>query len=134
MDGSLVGVPLRNRRIDSRYLCADLVRVDWIAGEDDTRSIEGVIDDISHSGASLELEEPLPSGASVVIWLHDAFFAGLVRYCVFRDYTYLAGVEFSSSTPWTAGAVQPEHLTNLNALVADGNPSGAISRRTGQYP
>lgn len=110
-----------NRRTQGRYLCADIVRIDWIASEDEMRTFEAVIDDISPSGASFELEEPLPSGASVVVWLREALFAGVVRHCMFRDYTYIAGVEFSEGSKWSSTAVQPHHLTNLRELAAEQN-------------
>ena len=113
---------MSERRNESRYLCADLVRVDWLADgvrdEDDTfRTEEAVLEDISEVGGCVQTEIPIPLGATILLSIHDAKFVGSVCYCVFRDYGYFVGIRFSDETVWSAETVIPDHLTNLQELA-----------------
>ncbi len=47
----------------------------------------------------------------------DAFFAGSVCYCVFRDYGYFVGMRFAEDTVWNKATAAPQHLTNLQDLA-----------------
>ncbi len=105
---------MRERRIEKRLLCADLVRIDWKAG-----TVEGVLEDISPQGASVETEEPIPPGE--LVSMGDpagqfALFSGLVTYCERRDCAYLLGVRFTGPTAWSRGIFKPQHLTNVDEL------------------
>ena len=115
------------RRRESRFLCADLVRVDWLAGEGPgaiLRSAEAVLEDISPQGACVQLEEIVPPGTAISISAvsaagdpsHHVMFTGCVSYCVYRDYGYFVGIRFSDETRWSCGVFEPRHLTNLKAL------------------
>ncbi len=53
---------MNERRFEGRFLCADLVRVEWLEREDECRTTEGVLEDISPSGACIQIEEPIPPG------------------------------------------------------------------------
>jgi hypothetical protein len=122
---------MNERRFEGRFLCADLVKVEWLAGEVEgegpgvnSRTVEAVLEDISALGACVQVEELVPLGAaisiSVITGLADsrqaARFAGFVAYCVYRDYGYFVGIQFSSETRWSSGVFEPQHLTNLEAL------------------
>ncbi len=126
---------MSERRYESRFLCADLVRVEWKAdsgpgalpgaGGDIFRTVEAVLEDISPMGACVQVEDRIPLGASISISAvstprdasHPALFTGCVSYCVFRDYGYFVGVQFSNETRWSSGIFEPQHLTNLEALM-----------------
>src|SRR5437764_4306461 len=110
---------MTERRLDSRYLCADLVRVNWLAeeNESDFRTVEAVLEDISTLGGCIQVEEPIPLGAKVMISLQDARFSGRASYCVYREYGYFVGVRFSDDTKWSTGVVEPMHLTNLQTIA-----------------
>ena len=86
---------MNERRFEGRFLCADLVRVDWLEGEDDCRTTEGVLEDISPLGACVQVEEHIPPGTGIsiaaIVGPMRARFFGHVSYCVYRDYGYLAG-------------------------------------------
>jgi hypothetical protein len=111
---------MMERRFESRFLCADLVRVDWqVVGISDAglfRTVEAVLEDICALGACVQVEERIPAGAAISIATPSARFSGMVTYCVYRDYGYFVGIRFLGETRWSTGAFEPQHLTNLEAL------------------
>jgi hypothetical protein len=108
---------MRERRLEARFLCADLVRVDWLAGAN-ARSAEAVLEDISALGACVQVEELIPLGTAIsILTTASASFTGSVSYCVYRDYGYFVGIRFSNETRWSSGVFEPQHLTDLQALV-----------------
>jgi hypothetical protein len=104
------------RRLEGRYMCADLVHLDWLAGEDDYRSEQAVLEDISTLGGCVQLEEPVPLGAITMLTVGASIFYGHVCYCTHRDDGYFIGLRFSNDTTWSAGVVMPKHLTSLEQL------------------
>lgn len=141
---------MSERRLENRFLCAELVTVKWVAAEAETeygsggslgaaggapdrhRTVEAVLEDISALGACVQVEDRIPLGAAISISAHhgpgasggEARFSGYVSYCEYRDFGYFVGVRLSDETPWSTGAFEPEHLTNL----------AAMSRRGGARP
>jgi hypothetical protein len=114
---------MMERRIESRFLCADLVKVEWLTGEGNKilRTAEAVLEDISGLGACVQVEELIPPGTQVLVCVRGedvARFSGVVSYCVFRDYGYFAGIRFSDETQWSSTEFEPQHLTSLEAMVA----------------
>jgi hypothetical protein len=111
------------RRFENRFLCADLVKVEWLTDENpgaNFRTVEAVLEDISALGACVQVEELIPIGAAIsisVISGETARFSGWVSYCVYRDYGYFVGVRFSNETQWSSGVFEPQHLTNLEGLL-----------------
>jgi hypothetical protein len=114
---------MTERRFESRFLCADLVKVEWMAGDGpdaNFRTVEAVLEDISALGACVQVEERIPLGTKVsisVVSEETARFSGWVSYCVFRDYGYFVGLRFSNETRWSSGLFEPRHLTNLEVLM-----------------
>lgn len=106
----------KERRLENRYLCADLVRVDWVRDEDDTNTVEAVLEDISSLGVCVQVDEPIPLGVPIAISAHGTTFNGYVSYCVFRDYGYFIGVRLSEEHRWSEEEFAPDHLTNLSDL------------------
>ena len=45
-------------------------------------------------------------------------FAGRVQYCVYREIGYFVGVEFTASSRWSRKAYTPQHLLDLQKLMA----------------
>ena len=43
--------------------------------------------------------------------------SGNVSYCAYRDYGYFVGIQFSNEMRWSSGIFEPQHLTNLEALM-----------------
>ncbi|HEY4085420.1 MAG TPA: hypothetical protein VGM43_05750 [Bryobacteraceae bacterium] len=104
------------KRLDGRFLCADLVRLDWIWGEDNLRTEQALLEDISAQGGCVQLDEPLALGVSVMLTVGSTPFYGHVCYCTFRDDAYFIGLRFANETMWSASLVEPRHLINLQAL------------------
>jgi len=107
---------MEEKRLEGRFLCADLVRLDWLTGEDNLRSEQALLEDISPQGACVQLEEPVALGSIVMLKVGTAPFYGHVCYCTFRDGSYFIGLRFSDHTKWSEGIVTPQHLTNLQQL------------------
>lgn len=101
---------MNERRMEGRLLCADLVRVEW-----GSRALDGVLEDISHDGACVQLDELIPPGATVSIREvkgHSPVYRGYAAYCVLRDEGYFVGIHFSRETRWLSTAFEPRHLTD----------------------
>jgi PilZ domain-containing protein len=105
------------RRVENRFLCADLVRVDRLVGEDEFETLEAVLEDISPLGACIQTETEVPLGSTLTISIGEQMFAGYVCYCSFREIGYFVGLRFSDETRWSTEIVEPQHLTSLQALV-----------------
>jgi hypothetical protein len=114
---------MMERRLESRFLCSDLIRVDWQSsgGSDRMRTVEAVLEDISTLGACVQVEEAIPPGATIAISATAGpavRFCGNVSYCVFREIGYFVGIRFADENQWSTGVFEPQHLTNLQALAA----------------
>lgn len=115
-------------------LCADLVDVRW---KDPTgRSRRGVanLEDISLSGACLQVEGPVPLGTSFRIGYPSGELTGKVKYCVFREIGYFLGIEFEPGNRWSQRRFRPQHLLDPRRLVGrvtnrlrTGTPSPAVN-------
>ena len=113
---------MNERRLDGRFLCADLVRVDWLTGHgldgrSESRTVEAVLEDICETGICIQLEEMIPIGAPVVISSGETQLCGNVLYCVYRDFGYFVGIQLRDETRWSSGVFVPQHLTDLGAFV-----------------
>lgn len=121
---------MKERRRENRLWCADMVKVEWSEGGNETRTVEAVLEDVSHLGACVQVEEPIPVGAAISIsascgkadcvsgcGVREARFSGCVSHCEFRDYGYFVGIRLSDETKWSSQVFEPQHLTNLAALA-----------------
>ena len=66
-------------------MCADLVDVTWRDSKNTERRTIANLEDISISGACLQVDEELPLGTPVEITYSTGELAGIVKYCVYRD-------------------------------------------------
>jgi hypothetical protein len=108
---------MMDRRIEPRLLCADLVDIQW---KDQTGRIRrGVanLEDISLSGACLQVERPVPLGTAFRITYPKGVLSGKVKYCVFRDVGYFLGIEFAEGTRWSKQDFLPQHLLDPRTLM-----------------
>ena len=110
---------MEEKRSEARMLCADMVEILWKDRSGRQHKATGLLEDISTSGACLQMEMPVPLGAEIGWEAPAQFFAGYVRYCVYREIGYFIGVEFSKSSRWSKRAYTPQHLLDLERLVAD---------------
>jgi hypothetical protein len=124
---------ISERRLEGRFLCADLVRVTWGEGSGGEKGgcAAALLEDISALGACVQLEcgqvgcghvgcghveQPIPLGAPIELSFGETRFRGSVCYSVYREYGQFVGIRFSGDTEWSADVVLPLHLTNLEIL------------------
>lgn len=108
---------MMERRIQPRMLCADLVDIQW---RDHTgRNRRGVanLEDISLSGACLQVERPVTLGCGIRITYPNGELTGVVKYCVFREIGYFLGIEFDPGKRWSQRNYRPQHLLDPRRLV-----------------
>jgi hypothetical protein len=111
------------RRLEERFLCADIVRLDWIAGDFNGRSEQALLENISRLGGCVQLEEPVPLGSVMMLTVGTTSFFGDVCSCTLREEGYFVGLRFSNETAWSAAVVSPKHLTRLGHLRGSSVPS-----------
>jgi hypothetical protein len=103
---------MRNRRVEPRFLCADLVEVKWAQ----SRRAEIVnLDDISLSGACLLSSSKIPSGSEVLMTYTEGQLPGVVRYCAPFGHEYLIGMQFTFGCKWSSEFFAPGHLIDVEA-------------------
>jgi hypothetical protein len=108
---------MTNRRSELRMMCADMVDVRWSERSGKLRSTTALLEDISASGACLQLEMPVPLGVEIRWTCPRKEFRGSVRYCVYREIGYFVGVEFEVSSRWSKRAFLPQHFLDPQTLV-----------------
>lgn len=107
-----------DRRTEPRMLCADLVDVQWKDQTGRTRKAMANLEDISVSGACLQLDAPLPLQTMAAIVYPKGRFTGKVQYCVYREIGYFIGIQFEAGCRWTQRQFKPQHLLDPRRLVA----------------
>jgi len=100
-------------------MCADMVEIRWRDRAGGEQSTTAILEDISSSGASLQVESPIPLGVELRWHQPRQVFHGYVRYCVYREIGYFVGVEFDASFRWSTKAFKPQHLLDLRTLVTN---------------
>ena len=108
---------MKERRNETRLLCADLVEVEWRDKNGRKRRSVANLEDISQSGACLQLDLAIPLQCPVRIRYERGDLAGVVRYCVYREIGYFLGVEFDAGQKWNERAFRPLHLFDPRRLA-----------------
>jgi len=108
---------MQERRSEIRMLCADMIEVCWKDFTGRKRKAVGLLEDISASGACLQLETAVPLGIEIHWDCPKRGFTGQVLYCVYQEIGYFVGVQFDSASRWTKKAYRPQHLLDLQQLV-----------------
>ena len=98
-------------------LCADMLETTWKDSSGATGKATALLEDISPSGACLQLETAVPLASEIHWSSSKQQFKGRVRYCVYREIGYFVGVEFDSAVRWSSKRYKPRHLLNLSALM-----------------
>jgi len=106
-----------DRRIEPRMLCADLVDVQWKDQNGRTRRGVANLEDISLSGACLQVDRPVPQGTPLRMSYPNGELFGVVKYCVVREIGYFLGVEFEPGNRWSQRHFRPQHLLDPRRLV-----------------
>ena len=108
---------MQERRSEVRVLCADMVEVSW-RDQGRSRRATALLEDISASGACLQLETAVPCGEEIRWECPNQRFVGRVRYCAYREIGYFVGVEFEGGTRWSKQVYEPRHFLDLERLMA----------------
>ena len=108
---------MQERRSEVRLLCADMVQVSW-RDQGRSRRATAILEDISASGACLQLETAVPCGVEIGWDCPNQKFVGRVRYCTYREIGYFVGVEFEGGTRWSKQVYEPRHFLDLELLMA----------------
>lgn len=109
---------MQERRTEPRLLCADLVPVQWKDKNGRARRATANLEDISNSGACLQLDYAIPVNTAVKISYSKGVLEGTIRYCVYREIGYYLGVQFHVGNKWTQRQFRPQHLFDPRRLSA----------------
>ena len=112
----------QERRRVPRLLCADMIFVELETRPKRWRRVQANLEDISSSGACVEVDEPVPAGASARLVCRDFRVSATVRHCTFRETGYLVGLEFREGQKWSRGQFWPKHLTDPQTVRAKPAP------------
>src|SRR5438270_2231311 len=119
---------MQNRRVETRLLCADLVDIKWKDKSGRTKRAVANLEDISLSGACVQLEAPIPLNTTLQISYPKGELQGKVCYCVYREIGYFIGIEFEPGFRWSLRHFKPQHLLDPRRLVNRTSTATAASR------
>lgn len=100
-----------------RMLCADMLEVFWRDSTGKSGTATALLEDISPSGACLQLETAIPLASEIRWTSPKQEFRAHVRYCIYREIGYFVGVEFTAPIRWSTERFEPQHMLNLQLLV-----------------
>ena len=106
-----------DKRFEPRMLCADLVEICWRDKAGKAQKAIANLEDISVSGACLQLDLAVPLQTTIQIGYPKGKLHGRVRYCVYREIGYFLGVEFDPGQKWTKSAFKPQYMFDPRQLV-----------------
>jgi hypothetical protein len=106
------------RRTEPRMLCSDLVTVHWKDRSGRNRHTVANLEDISMSGACLQLEQGLPIGTAVRVVAPGMVFRARTVYCTRNRAGCYLGLRFESGSKWSRRKYRPKHLLDPRILIA----------------
>lgn len=98
-------------------LCADLVDVRWKDKRGRTRRAVANLEDISISGACIQVDVPVAMDTRLRIGYPRGEMRGRVIYCVYREIGYFLGIEFEPGFHWSPRDFRPQHLLDPRRLL-----------------
>ena len=98
-------------------LCADLVDVQWQDRTGKVRRAIANLEDISLSGACLQVDSAIPLHTRIKIHYDKGQMSGTIRYCVYREIGYFLGVQFEEGMKWSQRSFRPMHLFDPRRLM-----------------
>jgi hypothetical protein len=115
---------MRDKRSEVRMMCADVVEASWTDKDGQVQRTNALLENISPSGACLQLEVDVPLGVSLRIVCPKHEFVGEVRYCSYQEIGYFVGLEFEPESHWSKKSYKPRHLLDLHELVESSHKRG----------
>lgn len=103
---------MTERRFETRMMCAGLIQVALRNGKGERRA-SALLEDISPSGACIQLDFAVPVGSSVAILHAKGELRGEVRYCRYLEIGYYAGLQFEAGRGWRREEFLPESGLDL---------------------
>jgi hypothetical protein len=113
-------------------LCADLVDVQWKDKGGRMRRAVANLEDISSSGACVQVDAPIPIETTLRIAYPKGELMGKVCYCVYKEIGYFLGVEFEPGFQWSMRQFRPQHLLDPRRLLASA-PLRAVRTAEGHF-
>jgi hypothetical protein len=107
------------RRSEPRFMCSDLVKV-RIQDAAGTREVTANLEDISPSGACVQLEDAALAGADIEVICDKCRLKGKVSYCRFAALGYDVGIAFHKQSSWNRRRFAPKHLLEIPVNRHDG--------------
>jgi hypothetical protein len=104
---------MEQKRKETRSMCADLLKVRWRTQSGIQRNEFGTLEDISSTGACIQLEEPIHPGTRLTLFYPDGKYRGRVKYCIAQGNIFLVGMEFDADSHWSVTDFKPSHLLQL---------------------
>jgi hypothetical protein len=123
------------KRSEPRYMCAELVNI-LIHHENQTVETIANLEDISPSGACVQLETAVRVGANIEIVCSTCRFKGTVRNCRYFQGGYDVGIAFDKTGAWDRSQYVPAHLLPVETGLAyvDSPPPSAKKVAKRRHP
>ena len=97
-----------------RYLCSELVRVDYESAPGTTRQLTGNLEEISPTAAILLLDTSVRRGRVLSFLAQNRRVRGVVDSWVYEPpLGYFVSVRFSNGYEWREEHFRPEHLLKV---------------------
>ncbi len=103
---------MAERRSETRFMCSDLVTV-RIGDLAESREMIANLEDISPSGACVQMEAGTQEGTDIEIVCASCSLRGKVRYCRYTELGYDVGIAFDERRTWNKRRFTPKHLLEL---------------------
>src|ERR1019366_438049 len=107
-----------DKRREPRYMCSELVNILIRLKDRTVQQAVANLEDISPSGACVQLDEAVRLGADIEIVCSSCRFKGKVRNCRFAGSRYDVGVAFDNPGAWDASQYEPAHLLLIETGLA----------------
>src|SRR5580704_12282541 len=104
---------MSERRSEPRYMCSELVTIVTRGAGGPPAEAVANLEDISPSGACLQLEDAIQVGTDIEIVCSQCRLKGKVRYCRFVEIGYDVGVELEPRAAWDRRRFEPDHLLDI---------------------
>lgn len=91
---------INDRRYDLRAPLADTISLSWTDRAGQKQHSPADLADISRSGASVRLKQPVKVGTILSLDYQDQQYAGKVTYCKSETSGFVLGIEFEDGYRW----------------------------------
>src|SRR6185436_13951307 len=104
---------MKQRREHNRNLCAELLTIRWTDPDGRSRSELASLEDISATGACLQLELAIPLDTEISLHYSTGKYEGKVKYCTYEEIGFVLGMAFDDGYRWSKTDFQPGHLLEI---------------------